>query len=83
MKKIKILAISSLFALSEKKLNLFIQFLLKYKILNQNAIFLYNRHTMKLQIDEIDKIRPFSFSFIILLVCYIQTLGRKSPVTVF
>ena len=40
-KKIKLVAISSWFAPGEKKLNLFIQFLLNYKILNQNAIFLY------------------------------------------
>ena len=40
-KKIKLFAISRRFAPSEKKLNLFIQFLLNYKILNQNAIFLY------------------------------------------
>ena len=40
-KKIQLLAISSIFAPGEKKLNLFIQFLLNYKILNENAIFLY------------------------------------------
>ena len=40
-KKIKLFAISSRFAPREKKLNLFIQFLLNYKILNQNTIFLY------------------------------------------
>ena len=38
-KKIKLLAISSCFDPVEKKLNLFIQFLLNYKICNQNVIF--------------------------------------------
>ena len=60
-KKIKFFAIYGWFAPGEKKLNLFINFLLIYKILNQNAIFLYNRYTVNLQIDEIDKIRSFSF----------------------
>ena len=55
-KKIKLFAISSWFTPGEKKLNIFIQFFLNYKILNQNAIFLYNRHSVNLQIDEIDKI---------------------------
>ena len=50
-KKIKLFAISSWFAPEEKKLNLFIQFLLNYKILNQNAIFLYLKGTMNLKID--------------------------------
>ena len=71
-KKIKLFAISSWFAPSEKKLNLFIQFLLNYKILNQNAIFLYYKHTQNLRTDEIDKIISFSFSFIIIFVCYIE-----------
>ena len=64
---------------TEMKLDLFITFLLNYKILNQNAIFLYNIYTVDLQLDEIDKLRPFSFSFIIFLVCFIKRLGRKSP----
>ena len=67
-------AISSWFAPSETNLNLFIQFLLKYKILNQNAIFLYNRHTVNFQIDEINKIRSISCSFIIIFVCYIEKM---------
>ena len=40
-KKIKLFGIPLYFAPGEKKLNLFIQFLLNFKILNQNAIFLY------------------------------------------
>ena len=78
-KKIKLFGISSRFAPVEKKLNLFIQFILNYKILNVNAILLYNRHTVNLQIDEFDKIISFSFLFIIFLVCFINRLGPKSP----
>ena len=33
---------------------------------------------MKLQIDEIDKIRSISLSFIILLVCYIERMCPAS-----
>ena len=73
-KKIKLFAISSWFTPGEKKLNLFIQFLLNYKMLNQNAIFLYNRHTVNLQVDEINKIRSISFSFVIIFVCYIEKM---------
>ena len=40
-KKLKPFAFSSWFAPGEKKLNLFVKFLLNYKILNQNDIFLY------------------------------------------
>ena len=58
-KKIKLNGISSRFAPVETKLNLFLQFLLNYKILHVNAILLYNRHTVSLQIDEIDKINSF------------------------
>ena len=78
-KKMKLFGISSRFDPVEKKLNLFIQFLLNYKTLNINAILLYNRYSLNLQIDVIDKIRPFFISFIILLVCFIMRLGRKSP----
>ena len=38
-KKIKLFAFFSCFMPGEKKLNLFIQFLLNYEILNQNSIF--------------------------------------------
>ena len=62
-----------------KKLNVFIIFHLNYKNLNQNDIFLYNRYSVNLQIDKINKIRPCSLSFIILLVCFIKRLGRKPP----
>ena len=78
-KKITLFAIFSWFAPVEKKFNLFIQFLLNYKILNQTAIFLYNRYSVNIQIDVIDKIRPFYISFIILWVSFIKRLGRKSP----
>ena len=60
-KKIKLFAISSLFPPREKKLNLFIQFLLNYKILNENAIFFYYKVTMNLKIDKVDKIISLSF----------------------
>ena len=38
-----------------EKLNVSIIFQLNYKILNQNAIFLYNRHCVNLQLDKIDR----------------------------
>ena len=50
-KKLNPCAISSRLAVPVKKLNVFITFHLNYKILNQNAIFLYNRHIINLQID--------------------------------
>ena len=64
-KKIKLWGISSWFAPREKKSNLLIKFILNYKILNQHAYI-----TVNLQIDEFDKIRSISLSFIILLVSY-------------
>ena len=77
-KKLKLFAISSWFAPSEKKLNLFIQFLFNYKLLNQNAILLYLNDTVNHQRDEMDKIRSISFSSIIILDCHIDELDWMS-----
>ena len=75
-KKINLLTFLVDSLLAEKNLDLFIKFILNNKILNQSATYLYYKCTVNHQIDEIDKIRSISFSFIIFLFCYIESICR-------